>query len=223
MTTNEIKVITSPQGRVINASLFERDTYTDPQGTVGLPSYKLEMVFAPDTVQGEGSGGVLTLEDELYNYADEKWGEGAGDDFLEGRIRSPLLDGNKVAARREKRGKPGGAYADTVVIRAHTKFNKHGEDAPGGVQVWDENVEEIAAVNREKVYSGCYGVMALTIGSYETKDHEGDEMHALMFYLSAFQKTEDGERLATSKDTSTLFEKVGRTKGKASKRRSRKG
>lgn len=222
MTDNTPEAFSLPVGRVINQSLFEKDVYTDPQGNAGKPSYKLEIAFDPADLVGEGTEDYPTVEDRLYWAAEDKWGEGAGQDFLDGKLRSPLLDGDKLKARREKRGKPGDAYEGKLVIRAHTLFNKHGEDASGGIQVWDEDVAEIDAANRQKIYSGCFGIAAVTIGTYVTKDVEGDEVNALMFYLSAFQKLDEGDRLATPKDTSSLFQKVGRTKG-AAKKRSRKG
>lgn len=217
----DVQTFLLPEGRVINASLFEKDTYTDAQGNAGKPSYKIEVAFDPIDVEGEG-----TIEDALIEVACEKWGDGAEEDYLEGRMRTPLLDGDKLAARREAKEKPGDAYKGKLVVRAHTLFNKDGEDAPGGIQVWndDDPVGPIIAAQREQVYAGCYGIVAVTIGTYTTKDPvSGDEVPALMFYLSAFQKTKDGERLMTPKDTSTLFTPSGRTKGVGSKRRSRKG
>ena len=221
MTDNINEAFSLPVGRVINASLFEKDTFTDTQGNPGTPSYKIELVFNPEDLLGEGTEDVPTVEDMLYNAAEEKWGKGAGDDCLEGRMRSPLLDGNKLAARREKKGKPGEAYEGKLVIRAHTLFNKDGDNATGGIQVWDENVKAIDPVKKAAIYPGCFGVAAVTIGTYTTKDNEGDEVNAMMFYLSAFQKTEEADRLSTPKDTSTLFRKVGRSEG--SKKRTRKG
>lgn len=217
---DEVREKALPEGRVINSSLFARDIYKDAvTGKEGFPSYKIELAFDPDDVEGEG-----TIEDHLIDAAIEAWGDGAEDDFLDGKIRSPLLDGDKLAARREKNGKPGDAYKGKKVIRAHTKFNKHGEDGPGGIQVWDETVEEITPAQQEQIYAGCFGIAAVTIGTYMDKDRDGEEVPSLMFYLSAFQKTKEGERLVTPKDTSSLFKPVGRTKGEGtSKRRSRKG
>ncbi len=213
---------TLPEGRVINQALFEKDTYVDPvTGKAGKPSYKIEVAFNPNEVLGEGTADAPTLEDLLYEAAEEKWGEGAGDSFLNGEMRSPLLDGNKLADRREKKGKPGDAYRGKIVVRAHTLFNKHGEDAPGGVQVWAEDLSDMPVANSGEVYAGVYGEIAVTIGTYVAKDHQGDEINALMFYLAAFHKTNDGERLMTPRDTSTLFKPVGRKKGDT--KRTRKG
>ncbi len=143
----EVKTFLLPEGRVINASLFEKDTYTDAQGNAGKPSYKIEVAFEPDDVEGEG-----TIEDALIDHACEKWGDGAEKDYLDGKMRSPLLDGDKLAEKREARGKPGDAYKGKLVIRAHTLFNKDGEDAPGGIQVWNDDnpVGPIIAAQREQ-------------------------------------------------------------------------
>ncbi len=219
----ETNFIVTPVGRLINSALFERDIFTDAKGNEGPPKYNIEMAFDPDQVTGEAPDdgkARLTLEDELYNYAEEKWGEGAGQDLLDGKIRSPLLIGDKLKAKREKRGKVGDAYEDKIVIRAGTLYNRHGEAADGGIQVWDEGVASIEPVDQQKVYNGSYGVARLSIGDYE--DDNFDSGNALMFYLSAYQYTGEGERLVASADTSTAFKPVGREKG-TSKRSSRKG
>ena len=214
----EVEIFTLPEGRVINCALFEKEIYTNPKGEAGKPSYKIEIAFDPKDVEGEG-----TFEDILADFADEKWGEGAGQDFLDGKIRNPFLNGDKRAAKREKDDKPGDAYKGKVYIRPHTLFNRDGRDGPGGIAVWndgaDGEVGPIEPMNADQVYPGCYGKVAVTIGSYE--DNQGDP--CLMLYLSAFQKTNDGDKLMTPRDTSKLFEPVGRKKGGASKRRTRKG
>ena len=211
----------TPEGRLINNSLFERDIFKDAKGNEGKPKYNIELAFDPDQVTGEGDDSQpLTLEDHLYNYAEEKWGEGAGQDFLDGKIRSPLLDGDKLATKREKRGKVGDAYKGMIVIRAHTLYNKHGEEAPGGIQVWDEDIVQMEDLDaKEKCFNGSRGAARLSISDYEDRDG-GD---CLMFYLSSYQYRGEGERLMSPQDTSDMFEKVGREKGEPSKRRSRKG
>ena len=215
MTKQEIETFTLPEGRVINCALFEKDTYVDAKGNAAKPSYKIEVVFDPADVEGEG-----TFEDKLIDAAVEKWGDGAERDFLDGKIRSPFLDGDKLAAKREKNDKPGDAYKDKLAIRPHTLFNRDGRDGPGGIAVWDEALEAIEPLNGDaQVYPGMYGNVAVTIDSYE--DRDGDP--CLMLYLVAFQKTRDGEKLMTPRDTSKLFEPVGRKKGETTRKRSRKG
>lgn len=213
----------TPKGRLINSALFERDIFTDAKGNEGKAKYNIELAFEPDDVNGEGTEDEPTLEDRLIKYAVDKWGAGAEEDFLEGNIRSPLLNGDALAKRREKKGKVGDAYKGLVVIRAATLYNRHGEEAPGGIQVWDEDLQAIEPVDREKVYNGSYGAARLSIGDYVTTDDEGEERNALMFYLSAYQYQGEGERLFAAADTSTAFAKVGRTKGEKSKRKARKG
>ena len=211
----------TPEGRLINNSLFERDIFKDSKGNEGKPRYNVEIAFEPDQVTGEAAEGQpLTLEDQLFNYAEEKWGEGAGQNFLDGKIRSPLLDGDNLAAKREKRGKVGDAYKGMIIIRAHTLYNKHGEEAPGGIQIWDEDIAKMEDVDaKEKCFNGSRGAARLSIGDYEDRDG-GD---CLMFYLSSYQYRGEGERLMSPQDTSDMFNKVGREKGDGkSKRRSRK-
>ncbi len=218
MAKQEVEIFTLPEGRVINCALFEKDIYVNLKGEAGKPSYKIEIAFDPADVEGED-----TFEDKLIDAAVEKWGDGAEADFLDGKIRTPFLDGDKMAAKRERNEKPGDAYKGKLVIRPHTLFNRDGRDGPGGIAVWndgaDGEVGPIEPMQADQVYPGCYGKVAITINTYEDNDGES----CLMLYLSAFQKTRDGDRLLTPRDTSKLFEPVGRKKGEASKRRTRKG
>lgn len=209
------KVILLPEGRLINEALFERDVFKSPNGTEGEPKYKVELAFDPDTVEGEG-----TVEDDLMDAIEDAFGGPAVDDKA---TVFPLLVGDKLAAKREAKGKEGDAYKGMTVIRADTKFNMHGQDAPGGVQVFNEDCEPVIAANRHEIYPGCYGIAAVKISTYTT--NQGDA--ACKFYLSAFQKTRDGDKLVSSADHSKLFKPVGRSKTEGgegkSRRRSRKG
>ncbi|HZX69782.1 MAG TPA: ssDNA-binding protein [Rhodanobacter sp.] len=190
-----------PEGRVINEALFEKDAYVDPRTEkAGTPFYKIELAFAPEAVTGQG-----TIEDDLIEAACQEWGDSAEKEFLDGSIRSPFLDGDKLAKKRADKGKEGEAYKGTIVIRANTLFNLNGQDAPGGIQVYDENVKAIGPAQRAAIYPGMYGQCAVTILCY--LDNGGDK--AMKFYLSAFQKTKDGEKLIASSDHSSLFKPVG--------------
>lgn len=210
----EVQVFILPEARVINCSLFERDIYKDPQtGREGNPSYKIELAFDPDTVEGEG-----TFEDALIDYACDQWGDDAEDDWANGEIGTPFLDGDRLAKRREEKDKPGDAYKGKLVLRTHTIYNKDGVDGAGGISVYGPDLSEITIMNKGEIYQGCYGCVAVTINHY-VDSKTGQNM--LMTYLSAFQKTKDGEKLVTPRDYSKLFKPVGRPA--TAKRRSRKG
>lgn len=205
--------ITLPEGRLINQNLYQMSAYTDPKTNVaGKPSYSIEMAFDKADILGEGK-----FEDALANAAADEWGDDAFQDFLDGKIGSPLIDGDKLAAKREAKGKAGDAYKGKIVIRAKTTFDGVGP----GVDTYDEDANLIEVVNRGKIYGGCYGRVAVTIGTYE--DSRGN--NAINLYLKAFQKTRDGDKLMASADTSSLFKPVGRTEtaGAPAARRSRKG
>lgn len=196
------QVFLLPIGRLINEALFEKDAYVDARTEkAGVPKYKVEIAFEPGDVTGED-----TFEDELIEAACTEWGDGAEKDFLNGKIRSPFIDGNKLAERREKKGKEGDAYKGKLVLRADTLYNLNGQDAPGGIQVFDENAKAIGPANRQVIYPGCMGIVAVTVHCYQ--DNDGDP--AMKCYLSAFQKTGDGEKLISSADHSTLFKPVGK-------------
>lgn len=216
-TKKETPVHLLPVGRLINASLFEKDQYTPERGKPGTPSYKIELAFDPKDVTGEN-----TIEDAIIEAGCEKWGDGFEDEYLDSieallkgerpKITGPFISGDKLAARRAEKGKPGDAYKGKLIARANTIYNKDGQDGPGGIQVWDENVKPVTIANQSIVYNGCYGQAAVTISCYVDDDGE----KAMKFYLSAFQKTADGERLASVKDTSTLFKPVAKPAGEAS-------
>lgn len=183
--------IALPEGRVINNSLFVKDQYNEQ----AVPSYKIEMAFPK---------GVLdAFFDQLLDAAVAKWGAGADDDQ---NLVLPILDGDKLAAKREAKGKPGDAYKGMEVIRANTIYNKNGDDAPGGIQVFGPDVSDIGPANQEAIYNGCHGILAVVISPYLNNDGQ----NALTLYMTAFQKTEDGERLTSPVDRSVLFKPVGR-------------
>ena len=209
----EKKTILTPVGRLINEALFEKDQFNEE----ATANYKIEMAFPWADVEG--------LEDALAAHAEEKWGAGFSDAYFDQKIISPLLDGDKLAARREEKGKPGDAYKGMAVLRAHTLYNKHGQDAPGGIFVCgpDGSEDEIGPANRQEIYPGCYGRAALQISTYDD-GRSGD--HALMFYLTGFQKTKDckdEDRLMTARDYSEVFKPVGREEGSGPARRRKRG
>ncbi len=189
---------TLPEGRLINHALFVKDAYKGERGEPGKPKYKIEIAFPKSDEDSFDA-----LEERLCDFADEEWGEGAGDDE---DLVIPILDGDKMARKREKRGKEGDAYKGMWVIRADTGFNKDGIDGPGGIQVFDEEAEEVPIARQGEVYRGCYGIAGVTIGAYESNDGN----NALKFYLVAFQKTKDGEKLVSAADRSSLFKPTGR-------------
>lgn len=206
----EVKRFTTPEGRLINSAFFEKEQFNEK----ATPAYKLEMAFEP--------GALDELIDEAFTTAGDKWGE-VQLDLDGGKVVTPILDGDALAAKRAEKGKLGDAYAGKQIIRASTIYAKSGQDGPGGIAVYGPDVSEITAVNRDEVYNGCFGVAGLTIGTYT----DNDGKPALKFYLVAFQKTRDGEKLFSAPDHSTLFKPVGRSAaaagGAAPQRRQRKG
>lgn len=203
------KVIYSlPEAHVINQSLFERDVFIDPlTQKEGKPAYKIEVAFDPNDLLKEGG-----FADDCANFSADTWGDPWFDKFFKGEVVGPWREGDKLAARREEKGKEGSAYKGKLVLRADTQYNLHGQDGPGGVQVWDEDVKPITVVNSAAlIYPGMYGRVGVTLHAYI--DNRGDK--CLKCYLEAFQRTRDGEKLVSSKDTSTLFKPVGRAAGAA--------
>lgn len=212
-TKKKLIDLTLPVGRLINESLFEKDAYKPEHGREGEPRYKVELAFDDN----EAFGAVY---DALDQAAFQEWGDSVKLSIDGGTVIVPVLDGNNLARKRETKGKQGDAYKGKLVIRAATKFNLNGVDGPGGIQVFDEQVKPISPANRSAIYNGCFGCAAVSIGTY-IDEKTGNP--ALNFYLEGFQKTGDGERLASAKDTSVMFKPIGRPEGEPVARRRRAG
>ena len=195
-----------PVGRIINHSCFVKTKYDDKS----VAQYTIEIAIPED------DPGLDNLEDQIRDFADEKWGEGAGDDD---DLVLPLLEGNKLKRKREKKGKQGDAYENTTVIRANTIYNYEGEEGPGGIEVYDEDKNQILLAEKSRLYLGCMVRVAVVMHGYETNN--GD--NAVKFYLQAVQKVGDGEKLRSSSDRSGLFSPVKRSeKEKRAGRRARR-
>lgn len=207
--SNETVKIETPMGRLINNSFNVKDVYTNAKGQDGVPSYKAEMVFDPDDLE--------EFEAAIVDVCVDEWGADAEDEYWDGDIRSPIREGNELADDREERGKSGDAYRDKLVIRAHSVFNKFGEDAPGGIYVCGPDAEELDDTERGKlVRNGCFGKMNVTLSPYKV-----DRQRGVTLYLNGFQYMEEGERLGGS-DPSSLFKPAvskGSSKGKGRRKR----
>ena len=201
--------VTSPVGRLIHESLFKKEAFTSPGGQPGIPKYKVEMAFDPEQVQGKG-----TLEDSLIEAIVSEWGPGAEDMYLDGKITVPLKDGDTMAANRVANGKGGDAYEGKIVIRADTQFNHRGDNAEGGLSVYDLGADgEAVAVDplqHDCIYRGIYGRMSVSVGCY--LDNSGRK--ATKFYLNAFQKTSDGDAIASG-DKASAFAPMAAAAGAA--------
>lgn len=206
----ENEPFTLPEGRVINENIFEKDTYVDVKGKEGTPSYKVELAYDDDASN--------TIDLALAALCVKKWGAGADDDYFNGTIRSPMLNGDEMADAREKRNKPGDAYRGKQVIRSHTIFNRDGRDGPGGIQIFNEDREEVEATDQSTIYNGCFGIIGVTANFYIDSV---SKQKCISLYLGAFQKTADGDPLRTARDHSSLFQARG-TPAEAGKGRRRR-
>lgn len=207
---NTVTRLALPEGRVINVSLFEKEAYQGQEGSApGTPLYKIELAFDPTD--------LVKAEDALVAAAVAKWGAAAEADYDNGKIASPILDGNVIKSAREERKKDGSAYENKLVLRASTAFNRHGINGPGGIYVCGPDASEITPAQADEIYRGMYGIAIVSPKAWVAGNARG-----VKFYLVAFQKTRDGERLGSALDYSTLFEPVkGVTEPGARARRTR--
>jgi hypothetical protein len=189
--------------RMINSSLFVKDTYEGTKGKPGTPAYKIEIAIPKNDKDFEA---VL---DKLVNEGLDHL-EVQGDlDLDGGDVSSGIKDGDVLAKKREKNGKQGDAYKGHYVIRAKTIFNKHGEDGPGGITVLDENAEPIVPPDTSDIYNGCYVNVLLSVGSYVDSETGNDSLN---YYLTGVQKVKDGERLVAQRDVAAAFKPIGRAR-----------
>ena len=211
--TKEVSIVTkrakrgpilTPEGRLGNNSLYEKDSYKDPStGAESTPKYKAELYLEQDNALNK-------LWDAIFECGVE--GSGLSEEDLEAAIEQgwfsiPLKNGDTVKADREARGKNGDAMGGKEILRASTAFNANGDNAPGGVYVVDEDNKPIEWDRRSKVYNGCFMVLSVTFEYYKHGKNQG-----VVAYLNGAQYTRDGgERIG--QDESALFAPVQRSGG----------
>ena len=191
-----------PEGRLINGHFFVRSVYTDDKGREGQPQYKGEVAYEKGVLDEDGG-----FKDYLWDIMSQEWGEEYVSAKEEaGLLRWPIKDGDSLAEKREERGKPGDAYKGMEVVRAATNFNKHGDPDDGGIDVFDEAVNEVKPANKMAVYNGCLGHMAVRAKARRAEDNiSGKDYITCTLYLEAFQKTGDGEKLSAAPSRNALF------------------
>ena len=69
------KRINTPEGRLLNNALWEKEAYKNPKGQDAEPLYKIEMVFPWDAIE--------EMEALVVQVAIEEWGEGAEEDYYD--------------------------------------------------------------------------------------------------------------------------------------------
>lgn len=206
--------IALPEGRLIHHNLFTKDAYEGASGQPGVPAYKIEMAWPKADLD--------EFFAKLQGMADNEWGLAETDpkgvlDVDGGMLISGFKDGDEMAAKREAAGKAGDAYKGCWVMRAKTIYNRYGLNADGGAAVYGPDVSPIEPVSAGEIYPGCYGCVAVTANAYqsdvtimENGRKKDVSLPAFSYYLVAFQKTRDGDKLVSQTDTSKLFKPVGR-------------
>ena len=200
--------VTVEDARMVNSSLFKKDQFNEK----AAPSYKIEIAVPKNDKNFEA------ILDAIVNEGLDHLGVKGDLDLDGGDVISGIKDGDVMAKKREKEGKKGDVYKGHWVIRAKTVYNRHGEDAEGGIAVVDEDVQPIIPPDTSAIYNGCYVNVALTLGKY-TDDSTGND--ALTYYLGAVQKVKDGERLVAVRDAAAAFKPIGRSSSGGEGRRRR--
>jgi hypothetical protein len=197
---NEIFVL--PEARVLVVNLLERDVYKDKDtGAEGKPKYKVVLAFERSQVTGEG-----TIEDKMADAIALSYGDATADEWLTNRADriSPLKDGNEIAKDREANGKDGSASKGMIILSADSIYNKDGQEGPGGSLIYGADNQKYSPALHGDLYAGMYGRAAVTLHAYKDYPRKGDR--GVKCYLSQFQKTRDGPKLAAEK--SSLFAPV---------------
>lgn len=204
---NEPKeLVMLPEGRLVNNALFERDQF-DAQSK---PKYQVEVAI-PKTDKAFDE-----IINKLYEAAEAE-GLPQSEKFTidGGRVPCGVLDGDAMAKRREAEGKPGDAYKGCWVIRASTLYNHEGREAEGGASVVNEYGEKVTLHDAGQVYNGCYGITAVRIGTYKDDGRGGTGQMATKMFLAGFQKSNDGEKLASGQDVAAAFKPLKARDGAA--------
>ena len=203
--------------RLINNAFWKRDKYDD----AAAPMYRFEVAFK------KGDKAFDDFLNKVADYADEAHGpfKGADDlygvfDIDGGYLASGVKDGDKMAAKREREGKPGDAYKGHWVLRASTQYNAQGQDAEGGAYVVDEDGNLVTPMQAGKIYNGCFGRVVVTLGGYKEAK---TGYPGIKVYMNGFQKTGDGEKLVSVSAAQGLFKPVGRAEGAEAAPRRRRG
>ena len=204
--------ISTPVGRLVFHSLWEKDVFTDERGREAEPSYKATLAFDWDDLK--------EFEDEVVKVAIDFFGEEAADDYDNGEIHSPIRDGDEMAEDRRKREKNGDAFEGLAVVGMKTIYNRNGEDAPGGIYVCGADAKELDFAARDVIYAGCYGVASVTLNPYQGI---GGGKPGVSLYLNGFQFVKEGDRLR-GQDPSALFSPMmgAKSEGKGRKGRGSK-
>lgn len=205
-----------PEARVLVVNLLERDVYKDKDtGAEGKPKYKVVLAFDRNQVIGEG-----TIEDKMADAIEAAYGAATAQEWLDGRQDriSPLKDGDEIAKEREAAAKDGSANKGKIILSADSIYNKDGVEGPGGFLVYGADNQKYSPALHGDLYGGMYGCAAVTLHAYKDYPRKGDR--GVKCYLSQFQKTRDGEKLAAEK--SSLFAPVAGTTPPASEGRRRR-
>ena len=171
------KQVTTPEFRVSFPKLFTPEEYG------GKMQYSAELLFAPGT-----------------DLSDLKAAAGeAAMEYFKGNIPqglvSPFKNGDEFNAQRVRDGKTElEAYRGVTFLRVNS-FNLP--------RVVDQNVEDIPAMNADKVYAGSYGFAQLGAAGWTYQGRNG-----VKFYLNMYQFARDGERLDSREDVKDVFNRI---------------
>ena len=204
--------VTLPIGRLTFHSMFVRDVYKPKKGAEGEPMYKAEMVW-------HDADAIAAINDIILDVIEEEWGtltDEEADEIIAGKsakFLSPLKSGDKYAAKEPDKNRE--VYEGGFFLRTHTKFNKHGQPEVGGIMIYNESLEEVEATEQETIYGGQTGRLCVVPHTY-IEEKTGNK--CVTFFLTAYQRVADGDRLVSPRDYSSLFQKVEKSGGDGSRR-----
>ena len=158
---NLTKVVTGSNTRLSYAHLFEPNSING-----GTPKYSVSLLIPKDDTET-----IEAIEKAVDLAIAEGIGKFGGKKPNKGSLKLPLRDGD--------------VERDDEAYKGHYFINANSTTPP---QIVDRNVKPI--LDRNEVYSGCYGRASITLYAYNSNGNKG-----VACGLQNIQKLRDGEPL----------------------------
>lgn len=161
-------------------TLLEAKPYTNENGKeVGEPRHSCLLLLTPEQKK--------LLEPFAIAAARKKWPDRALNE-----LKFPFKSGDKIAAKREDKGKDGDLYADKVVLTPKAYPDRF--SPADNVAVLKNGL--ICRAEKSDLYSGMVGHAKIAFAAY--KGQRDEDKDGVTVYLRSIVKTGEGERVGGS-------------------------